>query len=335
MPDSFTVREHPRVLRTLQIACNKVVRRDFLLSTGVRFADGWYEDVSFIQPVMLAAQRLSVLPRSCYAYRQRPYAITHTMNERHNEVFDQWHRTMSYVDTYQPDLVPVMFERMISHYLGVLNHPLRIHYGQRRDFFARVVRDYRTYRPAGRYPNHGTIARIRFALVALNTFWLFEVLRSVYRSRQAVTAAARTARHWAHRLYYAGQRRRPLLDQVAVYADLTHDGYVATPHARTVASIVAEARGVSPDRPELLVVDDPRVAFLGGGRDSAPPCYATASRGALRAFARSQLVMANGELPGGVLIRRTQRMRYLSGGRPASIPTARGETAPDSPTHVG
>jgi CDP-glycerol glycerophosphotransferase len=335
LPDSFTVREHPRVLRTLQIACNKVLRRDFLLGTGVRFADGWYEDVSFIQPVMLAAERLSVLPRSCYAYRQRPYAITQSMNERHNEVFDQWHRTMSYVDSRQPDLVPVMFERMISHYLGVLNHPLRIHYGQRRDFFARVVRDYRTYRPAGGYPNGGTIARIRFALVALNTFWLFEVLRAVYRSRRAATATVRAAKHWANRAYYAGQRTRPLIDQVAVYADLTHDGFVATPHSPTVASVVAEAHAVSPDQPEVLVVDDLRVAFLDGGRDSAPPSHQTGTRGALRAFARSRLVVANGELPAGVVIRRAQRLRYLPSSQPAPIPTARGETAPDSPTHVG
>jgi CDP-glycerol glycerophosphotransferase len=335
LPDTFTVREHPRVLKTLQIACNKVLRRDFLLGTGVRFADGWYEDVSFIQPVMLAAERLSVLPRSCYAYRQRPYgAITRTMNERHNEVFDQWHRTMSWVQSHQPDLVPIMFERMISHYLGVLNHPLRIHYAQRRDFFARVVRDYRTYKPAGGFPNRGMLARIRFTLVALNTFWLFEVLRSVYRSRRIITAAGREGRRLADRVFYRWQRTRPLLDQVTIYADESFQGYAATPHARTVASVLQEAHTVNSGLREVLVVDDPRVAFFAGRPDDAPPCYPTGSRGALHAFARSRLLESNGELPAGVLIRKGQQLRYLSAGPAAPMSIGRGETAPDSPTHV-
>ena len=74
LPDTFTLADRPALLRSLHIACNKVVRREFLIDTGIRFVAGWYEDVSFSLPLMLSAGRISVLNRISYGYRQRPRA---------------------------------------------------------------------------------------------------------------------------------------------------------------------------------------------------------------------------------------------------------------------
>jgi CDP-glycerol glycerophosphotransferase len=328
LPATSTVREQPRLASTLHIACNKVIRREFLLATGIRFADGWYEDVSFSQPLMLAAKRVGVLERVCYAYRQRPDgAITHTTTERHNEVFEQWERVMAYVEFEHPDLRPLMFQRMIWHYLGVLNHPARVHRGHRRRFFGRVVTDYRTYKPHGGYPSPGGVARVQFLLVALNLFTLFEVLRAVYRSRSRVTAGLRAVRRSGRRVYYVAQRSRPLTDEVAVYAGASHQGYAGSPHARGVASVLEEAsvftQGVRP----VLIVDDVRLSTL--------PCVRRDSLAGLRAFARARVLVSDGALPAGVRPRRGQQAHTVTGGERPLIPAARAEIAPDNPTHVG
>ena len=329
LPEVFTAREQPRILHTLPIVCNKVMRRDFLVDAGARFAAGWYEDLSFSQPLLLAAKRIGVLDRLCYAYRQRPDgAITHTTNERHHEVFEQWHRVMTAVELDHPDLRPMMFQRMIWHYLGVLNHPARISRGHRRTFFRRIVADYRAYRPAGGYPVPGGVARVRFALVAANLFWVFEVLRAVYRSRSKVTAGVRAVGRAARRVYYVAQRSRPLTDEVAVYAGASHQGYAGSPHARSVASVVEEARVFTQAAPPVLIVDDVRLSALAYVRRD--------SLAALRAFARARVLVSDGALPAGIRPRPGQQAHTLTGvERAALVPAARAEIAPDNPTHVG
>ncbi len=326
--DVVDARSEPRLLGTLHIACNKVVRREFLLDTGCRFADGWYEDVSFSHPLLLAAERVAVLDRACYAYRQRGEgAITNTRTERHNEVFEQWHRVMTYVEMDQPDLRGPMFERMIWHYLGVLNHPSRIHRGQRRAFFGRIVADYRTYLPRNGYPRPDGVARIRFALVAMNLFWVFELLRTVYRSRLTVGSTVRAVRRSGRRLYYVGQRLRPLRDAVAVYAGASHHGYAGSPHARTVAAVLEEGRVLTHAARTVLITDQ-SVGSLALTTQS----YRSTTLRALRAFARSRTLVTDGELPAGIEPRPSQDLIRLAPPR-VVVPSAR-TAEPDNPAHV-
>jgi CDP-glycerol glycerophosphotransferase len=193
LPAVFTLAERPDLLYGLHIACNKVVRRQFLLDLGVSFAPGWYEDVSFSHPVLLAAARIAVLDQVCYGYRQRAEgAITRTRTRRHFEVFDQWHRVFAFLDAHPgyDQLRPLIFQRMIWHYLGVLNHPDRVDRRWRRGFFQHIVRDYRRYRPAGGYPRPGGVANLSFAFVAAGAYVPFELSREVYRSRHRLTRTA-------------------------------------------------------------------------------------------------------------------------------------------------
>jgi Glycosyl transferase family 2 len=190
LPESFTLAERPALLRSLHIACNKVVRREFLLDTGIRFVAGWYEDVSFSIPLLLSAGRLSVLHQLSYLYRQRPGgSITSTVNDRHFDVFGQWERVFDYLDGH-PELDrlrPAVFARMLWHLLAVLSKPDRVPPARRKAFFAETTRLFRRYRPAGGYPVPSGTTGISHRFVAWGTFRLYEWARAAELTRRRLS----------------------------------------------------------------------------------------------------------------------------------------------------
>ncbi|MDG4831302.1 glycosyltransferase family 2 protein [Solwaraspora sp. WMMD1047] len=185
LPDTFTFVEQPGLLDVLWIACNKVIRREFLAGTGLRFGPGWYEDVAFVVPVMLAAERISLLDRDCYAYRQRAAgAITQTVSDRHFEVFDQWRRVFEFMDgrpgEYDP-LRVLIFQRMIWHCFQVLGHRSRVPSARRREFFATLTRQYHRYLPPGGCPAPPGNDGVKQRLVAVGAYRLFETLMTAWQ----------------------------------------------------------------------------------------------------------------------------------------------------------
>jgi len=100
-PKVFSVQEWPQVLDVLHVAWNRVIRRELLDRLGLVFEAGWYEDVSFTFPLMVAAPRISGLPRTCVHYRQRRTgAITRTVGDRHFEVFEHWEHALALCAKY-------------------------------------------------------------------------------------------------------------------------------------------------------------------------------------------------------------------------------------------
>jgi len=196
LPDVFTLREVPGLLRSLHIACNKVVRRGFLSEHGITFGPGWYEDVSFSFPLLLAADKISVLDRICYSYRQRPGAITSTVTERHFEVFPHWQRVFAFLDAHpgRDDLRPPIFARMIWHLLAVLGHSERVPADRRREFFAEMTSLYRQYRPASGYSMPRGAEGVKERLVGLGAYRTFETLRRIDRARKSMLGRAGAGR---------------------------------------------------------------------------------------------------------------------------------------------
>lgn len=195
VPEVFTLAEQPGLLSVLHITCNKVVRRRFLAELGLTFGTGWYEDVSFSFPLMLAARRISLLDRCCYAYRQRPAgAITCTLSDRHFEVFAHWDRVIAGVRAapeVPEELRQLIFQRMIWHLLQVLGHPRRVPPGRRREFFAEIVTRYRRYLPATGYrPPTGALG-LKHRLVGRGAYGLFEALRIARRAHLGVATRVR------------------------------------------------------------------------------------------------------------------------------------------------
>jgi glycosyltransferase involved in cell wall biosynthesis len=211
LPDVFTLAERPALLRSLHIACNKVVRREFLVDVGIRFSAGWYEDVPFSIPLMLAADRLSDLHRVCYCYRQRVDggSITRTVTDRHFEVFGQWERTFAFMDTASMSSVtprpatsldsnlvalrPVVFARMVWHLLAVLSKDDRVPRHLRRAYFAEMTRVYRRYLPLTGYPVPSRSALVTHRLIRLGAYRLYEGVHAAAKAARAVRRRIRPA----------------------------------------------------------------------------------------------------------------------------------------------
>ncbi|AGZ38848.1 putative glycosyltransferase [Actinoplanes friuliensis DSM 7358] len=170
----------PSLLRLQHTAWNRVVRRGLLTELDLRFQPGWYEDVPFSNPVLIAAKRVSVLDRVCYHYRVgRLGAITATRSDRHFEAFDQYDRMLAWVAARDPEpwLRHQLFTLMVNHLLVVAGNDGRLHPRRRRAFFKRIAAHYRRYQPAGHVPDGG----IKHCLVRLNSYPMYAGLRHAYR----------------------------------------------------------------------------------------------------------------------------------------------------------
>lgn len=329
---TFTVRERPELLDVLHTAWNKLVRREFLLGTGVRFGPGWYEDVSYTYPVLLSADRVAVLHRVCINYRQRRAgAITRTKGERHFEVFPHWRAVFAYLDAGGgraagdgpdagggpgtgggrfDDVRPLVFRRMIWHYLTVLGNGERLLPEQRPKFFAEMAADYRRYLPPGGYPVPAGNEGVKHRLVAAGKWRTFTVLRAAHLARnraRAVVAGTRRAtlppvrrlarlgRDALLRGYYHAQLRLPMDDRLALYAAYWYRGYACNP-----AAIYEKARELAPQLRGVWVVRRDRVGSLPPG----VPYVVAGTPRYYRALARAKWLVNNVNFPDFVVKRR-------------------------------
>jgi len=255
-----TLAEQPGLLGVLHVAWNKVVRRDWLLKTGLRFHPGWYEDVPFTYPLLARARRIATLGRVCYHYRQRrDGAITHSNSDRHFEVLDQWSAAWRHLagTGATGTLRAEIFARMLWHLVVVAFLPDRLPPERRREFFHRMSEHYHAYRPReavprGRYDwlRHWLIARDRYA-----AYRLLRMLRQGVRAaRQQGRAMLRQARHVAGvaraavgvALYHAARFMVPIDRRLAVYAAYWYRGFACNPAAiyRKAQELVPSVRGV-------------------------------------------------------------------------------------------
>jgi CDP-glycerol glycerophosphotransferase len=311
---AFSLRQRPELIGLLHTVWNKLVRRRFLVDLGLRFGPGWYEDVSFSYPLMLVAERVSVLDLVCVSYRQRRAgAITRTQGDRHFEVFPHWHRVFELMDEWAPrvdDLRPMIFQRMICHYLTVLGNGDRIGSTLRPSFFAQIVADYRRWLPLGGYPVPGGVEGVKHRLVAKGKWRTFSALRTVHQVRGRLRDGARVAQRaavppaqWTAqfgrdaplRAYYRAQLRLPMDQSLALYAAYWYGGYACNP-----AAIHAKARELAPQIRGVFVVRRDRVSSLPPGVE-----YVVAGTAAyFRALARSKWLVNNVNFPDYVVKRR-------------------------------
>lgn len=178
--------EWPRLVRLAQSACTKIVRRAFLDQIELRFFPGWYEDSSFSHPLLMAAERIEVLDRVCYCYRQRSTGgITRTVSPRHFEAFEQYQRLFEVVTKATPRYEafrPELFRVMIDHYLVIVGNPQRVPPRLRKAFFRQMVADYRSHLPEGGYELPGGIAGLKHRLVRADAYPAYAALRLAHRA---------------------------------------------------------------------------------------------------------------------------------------------------------
>jgi CDP-glycerol glycerophosphotransferase len=305
---TFRLAERPETLKLLHTAWNRLVRRQFLIDVGLRFSPGWYEDVSFSYPALLAADRIGVLDVVCVNYRQRRSgAITRTQGERHFEVFEQWHRVFRELDRLGAEpLRPAIFERMIWHYLVVLGNGDRIAPELRPTFFARVAAEHARFRPPGGHRVPDGVEGLKHRLVAAGRWRTFSALRAAGRAGETTRRVAgrarrrvlpparrgvRLTRDAVLRQYQRTERRRPVEENLAAYAAYWYRGYACNP-----AAIYEAARRLAPQVRGVWIVRRDRVHTLPEGVE-----YVVAGTAAYhRVLARARWLINNVNFPDSV-----------------------------------
>jgi CDP-glycerol glycerophosphotransferase len=178
-PRTFTAAEWPPVMKVIQVAWNKIILRDLLERTGLRFPDGFYEDTAFTYPLLASACSISTVPKLVVRYRQRTGAITATRTHRHFEVFDQWQIAMTKLADVDANgrLRAELFPLMIRHCAHILMTGTRLPIEDHRDYIVRLRQLAKTHAPPGGYhaARWGDAAEVEIAragsLVLLQLFW--------------------------------------------------------------------------------------------------------------------------------------------------------------------
>lgn len=243
--ESFVAEGHPELFQLLQVAWNKVCRRDFLDREGLTFPPGYYEDTLWTHKGILTARSIAALPQVSVHYRQRRHgSILGSGSRRHFDAFDQWQLVIDFLDS-RPDLEhwhPLISERMARHYLTVLRHGHRIPEGDRPEFFRRASEHLRRYGSPQLSSAKTRTDAMLHKLLYRDDFVLFNALREANRWRQRGTRLGRKAGHGAVRtggkartavnlLEYRALLRQPLDPNLAVYASLWNRGVTGNPKA--------------------------------------------------------------------------------------------------------
>jgi len=298
-PDVFSAVEIPHVLRPLHTAWSRVIRRDWLIGLDIPFQAAWYEDVSFTYPVTAAADRISVLYRVCYYYRQRAHgSITKSHgDDRHFHVFDQYKIVYDTLDKWEindPGLREAMYTRMQYHFRFVFGGTERVPRSRRREYFIRMAADLRARRPAG-MPPAGRMERLRWWLITRGAWRSFNAARVAKDTAGSMKRTSRKTRRNVVRVFQAGsrrllhgyawaQRRLPVDQHLAVYSAYWAIGYRCSP-----AAIYEKARELAPQIRGVWVVDKKYADTMPPGVDYVT----TGSREHLRALARARYLINN------------------------------------------
>ncbi|GID28851.1 bifunctional glycosyltransferase/CDP-glycerol:glycerophosphate glycerophosphotransferase [Paractinoplanes brasiliensis] len=255
-PRTFTLAEHPAAIRIFHVAWNKIYNRDFLLKNDITYPTGLYEDVPVGYPVLMLADRISILERVCVYYRQRRRgAITSTPGRRHFEVLEQWddlHRRLDVIGERAEPFRPLVFERMLYQLLLVLENPERIARRDRKEFFRAIVQAYRRHLPAGGHKFRKGREGAEHKIVARGSWTAWQAHRLAVRLAETVKPRLIQVRNKVrlrtrlNMLYYRRQLRRPMDEKLAVYSAYWGKGYACNPRAvyEKMTELAPDIRGV-------------------------------------------------------------------------------------------
>ncbi|MGA8112968.1 MAG: bifunctional glycosyltransferase family 2 protein/CDP-glycerol:glycerophosphate glycerophosphotransferase [Actinocatenispora sp.] len=256
-PDVFRVADYPQLFDVFVVAWNKVVRREYLTKLDVPFPTGIYEDIPFTYPLLVAAERISVLNQVCVYYRQRRGSILRSGGERHLELFGQYDlafERLGQLGDTAAGLIPTIYRQMTKHLFVVIGSG-RLSGEYRKRYFRRATELARRLRPAG-YRAPGGADGVRFRALTTGSWPMVVALRGGYklagglrrrvrRATGAVSGGLRTFLRlgWTFllRVYYRLQTRLPVDDNLAIYCANWGRGYTCNPRA-----IYEKARELAP-----------------------------------------------------------------------------------------
>ncbi|MDX3096107.1 CDP-glycerol glycerophosphotransferase family protein [Streptomyces sp. ME01-24h] len=257
----FRATERPECLTVFPAAWNRVVRRDYWAGFG--FGTGPYEDVRVAYEMLLAAPRIACLDRVCVTWRRRRHgSFSSTPGPQHLALADRYDTLLARYD------LPVLRVERDRRLRAVLDDPGRLRPQDRAAFFRRAGLP-------------GTFTAHRAAELRA---------RAARRLRVRRNAAAREV----YRRWYALERRRPLDDDLVVYAAYWNRGVLCSP-----AAIYHKARELAPHLHGVWVVRR-------GERDAVPEGVDSVevnSRRYWELLARARFLVNNANFTGEVVKR--------------------------------
>ncbi|MEU8229518.1 bifunctional glycosyltransferase family 2 protein/CDP-glycerol:glycerophosphate glycerophosphotransferase [Actinoplanes sp. NPDC048967] len=224
-----------------------IVRRQFLLDSGIRFRPGWYEDVAFAYAVLAEAGTVTTFEPACYIRRlDRDGSIRTTRSPRHADAVAQYDDALSrpVVAAASGKLRRRALDRAVTELLTIVEDDSRTPRAARRAMFTAVSELLRKHE-AGAAARPGGAAGLRLKLLSADSFSGYRALRGVAGLARSVRRVPRTAkarlRKPALRWYYKWQLRRPIDESLAVYAAYWYRGYACNP-----AAIYEKAKELAP-----------------------------------------------------------------------------------------
>ncbi|MGP4001854.1 bifunctional glycosyltransferase/CDP-glycerol:glycerophosphate glycerophosphotransferase, partial [Streptomyces sp. 8N706] len=233
----FRPADRTEFFRMFAVVWNRAFRRDFFTGNGFRYTDGLYEDALMVYTTMLTAERVACLPHVCVEYRQRRQGNSmQTPGRKHFTIFEQYQRLFDFLDS-RPDLDrlrPMMFERMVSHFLFTFARTSRVVPADRPEFFRRAAAMYRRHQPVGFVPPAGLLGT-KFQALGRGSYSSFQALKLVNKTRVTVRGGLKKARRTVGRRAFSGlyqmHSKRPLDPHLAVYAAYWNRGVACNPAA--------------------------------------------------------------------------------------------------------
>ncbi|MGW0737736.1 bifunctional glycosyltransferase/CDP-glycerol:glycerophosphate glycerophosphotransferase [Streptomyces sp. NPDC002851] len=205
------------------VVWNRAFRRDFFVGNGFVYTDGLYEDALMVYTSMLSAERVGCLDHVCVEYRQRRQGNSmKTPGRKHFTIFEQYQRLFDFLDARQDldPVRPVLFERMVSHFVFTLERADRVVPADRREFYRRSAALYQRYAPDGFVPPEGTLG-VKFKAIGRGSYPAFQALQLAGQARSKGRVKLRKTKvrtgKRAFSAYYRMHRRRPLDEKLAVY----------------------------------------------------------------------------------------------------------------------
>jgi glycosyltransferase involved in cell wall biosynthesis len=190
-----TLAEHPGLITRTMTLWSKIFRRSFLAGLGIAIPPGIHEDVPVSSLALLTAGRIGLLDQVCYLYRQRGRSFLATPSMGHFSIFDSYGQVFACLAgpqaSGQPAVTPAVraavFGRAMEHYTTILGAGL-VPRPARRDYFRRMARDFRRFRPPG-YQRPPGMRGLKMRLVERDGYRAYSVLGPLNGLRVGVRRA--------------------------------------------------------------------------------------------------------------------------------------------------
>ncbi len=209
VPECFTLAERPWVINFPMASWNKIIRREYYLSTSATFWPDWpHEDVEASCLLLMEAGKLSILNQSCYSYRmRRPGSAMETKpSKKQFNIFYPYETLLDHVEklaaegdkAITAEIRQALFQRAIWHYAAIFDtgsfssdREARrlITRDDRPEFFAMMHQDYVRYLPPG-YQRPGGFRGVKFLLIEKGAYRTYSVLGPLNKLRMRAGSAA-------------------------------------------------------------------------------------------------------------------------------------------------